>query len=134
MVDITAWNTLHLTEAALPLLRGQETFSIRKRVRLAKPTKGKKGARGEGKGGRPSIVVDEKDAPLFAALRVLRAEIAAEAGVPPYVVCHDRTLADVVALKPRTIDQLKLVHGMGEAKIAKYGTQLLEVVGRFHAA
>ena len=48
--------------------------------------------------------------------------------MPPYVICHDRSIADMVAMKPRNPDELKLVNGMGEAKVAKYGKHFLAVV------
>ncbi|MGD9828752.1 MAG: DNA helicase RecQ [Hyphomicrobiaceae bacterium] len=131
VVDITQWNTLQLTESAVPLLRGEEAFRVRRRVKLPKAEKGRRSGRGAGKGARPGILIAETDQPFWAALRALRAELAAEGNVPPYVVCHDRTLADVVHLKPQTLEHLKLVNGLGEAKIAKYGRQLLAVVARF---
>ena len=59
--------------------------------------------------------------------------MARAAGVPPYVVATDRTLRDIAALRPATAAELEQAHGIGPAKVARYGDGLLEVVRR-HAA
>lgn len=61
----------------------------------------------------------------FQALRLLRTEIAREQGVPPYVVFHDKTLREMVARSPRTLDDLAQVQGVGEAKLERYGERFL---------
>jgi ATP-dependent DNA helicase RecQ len=55
-------------------------------------------------------------------------ELSRRESVPPYVIASDRTLRDMAMLRPRTIDELLLVHGIGPAKAEKYGSRLLEVV------
>ena len=65
--------------------------------------------------------LQEHEVELYRALREVRGDLAREANVPPYIVCHDRSLIDMVRLKPRTRDELKLVHGMGEARVTRYG-------------
>ena len=49
-------------------------------------------------------------------------------GVPPYVVASDRTLREIAAQRPRTVDDLLLIHGIGPAKAKRYGKGLLAVV------
>jgi len=66
--------------------------------------------------------------PLFEALRVRRRELAAEAGVPPYVVFHDAVLRDLAADKPRTKAALSRISGVGAAKLERYGEAFLEVI------
>jgi ATP-dependent DNA helicase RecQ len=86
---------------------------------------------GAARGGLRSRAADELDeaaSALFEALRRRRLEIAREERVPPYVVASDRTLRDVALLKPRSLGELKLAHGIGEAKAARYGERLLAVV------
>ena len=68
--------------------------------------------------------------PVFESLRRLRLELAREESVPAYVVASDRTLRDIALLRPRTLDELKLAHGIGPAKAERYGRQLLEAVAR----
>jgi ATP-dependent DNA helicase RecQ len=65
---------------------------------------------------------------LFEALRQHRLEVAREAGVPPYVVASDRTLRDIANLRPRNADELALAHGIGPAKLERFGAGLLAVV------
>jgi ATP-dependent DNA helicase RecQ len=73
-------------------------------------------------------VLGERDRALFDALRAYRLKRAAASGVPPYVVASDRTLREIAAQRPRTIDQLLVIHGIGPTKARRYGKGLLEVV------
>ncbi|MDX2238093.1 MAG: DNA helicase RecQ [Hyphomonadaceae bacterium] len=68
------------------------------------------------------------DAALFQALRAWRREAAAKAGAPPYVIFHDQTLADITRQKPESLRALGAISGIGEAKLAKYGEAVLEVL------
>ncbi len=68
------------------------------------------------------------DASLFERLRALRLSLAKEQGIPAYVVCHDRTLMEIAADKPRDRDALSRVAGMGPARMEAYGDKLLEIV------
>jgi len=70
------------------------------------------------------------DRALFDALRAYRLKRASASGVPPYVVASDRTLREIAALRPRTIDELLGVYGIGPAKARRYGRGLLEVVAQ----
>jgi len=78
----------------------------------------------------PEVALSPQDAALLDALRAHRLEVARAAGVPPYVVAHDRTLRDLVELKPATSGELLMAHGMGPAKAERYGAGLLAVVAR----
>ncbi len=75
---------------------------------------------------------DGVDRTLFEALRALRRELAAERGVPPYVVFHDATLRDIARRRPASPQELLRVHGIGEAKARAYGAAVLATV-RSHA-
>ena len=66
--------------------------------------------------------------PLFEALRARRRELAAEAGVPPYVIFHDSTLREMAEQKPVTLAALAQVSGVGEAKLERYGAAFVEVI------
>jgi ATP-dependent DNA helicase RecQ len=66
--------------------------------------------------------------PLFEALRERRRAIAAEAGVPPYVVFHDSTLRGIAAARPASLGELAQVQGVGEAKLARYGDAMLDAL------
>jgi len=66
--------------------------------------------------------------PLFEALRARRRELAAEAGVPPYVVFHDSTLREMAELKPTTLHALSRVSGVGAAKLERYGEAFVDLI------
>ena len=62
---------------------------------------------------------------LFARLRVLRRRLADEKRVPAYVVFTDRTLLEMAARRPRTLDELLAVPGVGRRKLEQYGELFL---------
>ncbi len=65
---------------------------------------------------------------LFIKLKAKRLEIAKEQKVPPYLVFHDKTLIEMVKLKPKTLAEMANVSGVGEAKIKQYGKIFLEIL------
>ena len=68
------------------------------------------------------------DRELFEELRVLRMEIARRRRVPPYVIFHDTTLAAIARRRPATADELAKISGVGQAKLERYGADVLRVV------
>ena len=69
--------------------------------------------------------------PLFEALRAKRRELAASAGVPPYVIFHDATLRDMAQIRPKSLRDMALVSGIGARKLEDYGDAFLAVIRRF---
>jgi ATP-dependent DNA helicase RecQ len=68
------------------------------------------------------------DRDLFEELRVLRMEIARRRRVPPYVIFHDTTLREIARIKPKTIDELRHVYGVGDRKAQDLGELVIGVV------
>lgn len=66
-----------------------------------------------------------EDSPLFEKLRALRREIAQESGLPPFVVFSDRSLKDMVALRPLTDEAFLEVNGVGRTKLERYGAAFI---------
>lgn len=66
--------------------------------------------------------------PLFEALREARRSLAAESGVPAYVVFHDSTLREIAAARPSSLAELSRVQGVGEAKLQRYGAAMIDAV------
>lgn len=66
--------------------------------------------------------------PLFEALRETRRKLAADAGVPPYVIFHDSTLREIAARKPINLNELSKVQGVGAAKLERYGQAMLDAL------
>jgi DNA helicase-2/ATP-dependent DNA helicase PcrA len=73
------------------------------------------------------------DAPALAALKAWRKERAKADGVPAYVVFHDRTLEQLAIRLPRREGELLDVAGVGPVKVARYGSEVMQVLGRFGA-
>jgi len=71
------------------------------------------------------------DSDLFDVLREVRLRLARERGVPPYVIFHDTTLRDMVARRPRTVDDLHDVYGVGAKKAADFGDAFLDAIRTF---
>lgn len=115
-----AYGGLSFGPAAKPILKGEENVTI------AMPPPRKRASRRRGAEGP----VD----PLFEALRAKRRELAAESGVPPYVVFHDSTLREIAEAKPQSLSELARVQGVGEAKLKRYGDAMLAAVAGFEEA
>ncbi len=84
---------------------------------------------------RPAIsrvTVPLDDPRLFERLRRLRAELAEEEGVAPFVIFHDKTLRTIANQKPLTPDALLDIPGIGDVKVERYGRRVLAVVSGEH--
>ena len=77
----------------------------------------------------PELVTEEDEA-LFQRLRALRKSLADEAGMPPYIVFNDKTLREMVRLRPQNEEELLRVSGVGQTKLERYGTAFLEELAR----
>jgi ATP-dependent DNA helicase RecQ len=113
-------------DAVRAVFRGERPVAMRKA-----PEGGEKPTRGRGRKSREAMAISASDRPLFEALRAWRAAEAKAQHVPPYVIFHDRTLAEIAAVKPGSRAALARLNGVGEAKLAHYGEAVLEVVGTF---
>ncbi|MDH7453599.1 DNA helicase RecQ [Luteimonas composti] len=128
-VDAEGHGGLRLSEAARPVLRGEQPVLLRKESLR----KGRR-ERGDGRGARPAIDIPAADRPLFEALRGLRTRLARDQGVPPYVIFHDATLREIARQRPQTPGDLALIGGIGAGKIERYGDEVLDVVAEIEAA
>lgn len=121
-VDVDGHGSVQLTEAARPVLRGEQSLHLRQ---LAKNEGG--GARKSGRK-KSAVVIADQDQPLWEALRRLRKQFSDLAGVPAYIVFNDSTLADMIALKPRDESEMSMVSGVGQHKLEQYGDDFLELI------
>ena len=69
-----------------------------------------------------------REGPLFDAMRALRLEIAQEQGVPPFVIFHDSTLREMAAQRPESLERMRLISGVGDTKLQRYGNPFLKVI------
>ena len=70
----------------------------------------------------------DADPALLARLKSWRTEEARRRSVPPYVIFQDRTLAAIAAVRPAGVEELSRVKGIGPAKLAAYGEELLRLI------
>ncbi|WP_323781121.1 DNA helicase RecQ [Thalassovita sp.] len=108
---------LRMTEAARPILRGEDQITLRKDS-IAKAQR------------RPAVkaLVSDEDAPLLSALKAKRRALAEAARVPAYIIFNDRTLIEMAETRPGTLDEMARIGGVGAKKLEHYGTDFLTVI------
>jgi len=122
--DIGAYGSLSATERAQRLVDGEEGFQFRQP--RARKGAGRQKRRGRDAADLPALT-SEQDA-VLGRLKALRREIAAERGVPAYVVFPDRTLEEMVVHNPATLDEMAKVRGVGAAKLQSFGRTFLDAL------
>jgi ATP-dependent DNA helicase RecQ len=114
-------------DAARAIFRKERVVRMREAApRKRRSKEERRAARGEKRAARAGL--EGEDAKLFERLRAWRLEAAHAAGVAPYVIFHDTTLAAIVEAKPATLAALSGVSGVGDAKLKRYGAQLLDLL------
>ncbi len=110
---------LGMTEAARPILRGEETDHAAPRhheratADAARP---------------PRRWSREEDAPLLSALKAKRRALAEAAALPAYIIFPDRTLIEMAEQRPANLDAMARISGVGAKKLEKYGSDFLSVI------
>ena len=115
--DPARHGALHLTEAAHPVLRGEEAVTLR---------------HDEMHRDKPAVVlraqVSEENEPLLSALKAKRRALAEAARVPAYVIFPDRTLIEMAERRPLDLDAMAQISGVGAKKLQSYGRDFLTVI------
>jgi len=115
--DTERHGALRMTDAARPILRGEESITLRRdTIASAQPRVAVR-----------ALVADE-DAPLLSALKAKRRALAEAAGVPAYVIFPDRTLIEMAEKRPADLDGMAGITGVGAKKLESYGAAFLEVI------
>ncbi len=109
---------LFVTEDGQQVLRGQAPFMLREDV-VAKKSRRRD---------KTQALPGDADAGVLAALKALRSELAHRQRQPAYVIFPDRTLIEMAQRRPRDLDALAEVHGVGIAKLEKYGAAFLAII------
>ncbi|MBU0486213.1 MAG: DNA helicase RecQ [Proteobacteria bacterium] len=120
--DVANYSVLKLTEAASPLLQGKQTLTMaepRVKVTATKKRLLKK-----------NIELDYNEE-LFQKLRLLRKELADQAGVPPFVVFGDKALVEMAAFLPRDNAALLEINGVGNHKLERYGAAFIREIKKY---
>jgi ATP-dependent DNA helicase RecQ len=116
------YGTLALTGASAQVLRKQRQVMLRREPERA--ARAPRARKAEASAGLPA-----EAAAVFDRLRAWRSARAKEQGVPAYVVFSDATLREIAATLPSSLAGLAGVSGIGEAKLARYGQQVLDLLG-----
>src|SRR6056297_2848813 len=108
---------LRMTDRARPILRDEESITLRRDTLVSKSR-------------RPAAkaLVSDEDAPLLSALKAKRRALAEAAKVPAYVVFNDRTLIEMAEKRPNSLDDMARIGGVGAKKLDKYGDDFLSVI------
>jgi ATP-dependent DNA helicase RecQ len=109
---------LRLNDASWEVMRGKRQVRLIQLARREKPAK----AQAEG------VSWEGVDRELFDALRGLRRQVAEERGVPPYVVFNDATLRELARVRPSSPERMRLVSGVGDARLRDFGERFLKVI------
>ncbi|WP_109635053.1 DNA helicase RecQ [Lentzea atacamensis] len=126
------YSTLVLTQTSAEVLGGKRQVLMRKDPTPARSST--RTAASAAASAKPKVDLSPEATPLFETLREWRAQQAREQGVPAYVIFHDATLKAIAASRPASLTELGGVSGVGQAKLTKYGDQILEVVAVAPAA
>ncbi len=115
--DPDRFGALRMTDAARPILRGEEQITLRRdtvdNARADAPIRAQ---------------VSDENADLLAALKAKRRILAEAQKVPSYVVFPDKTLIELAERRPTTLDQMMGISGIGAKKLESYGAAFLSVI------
>jgi ATP-dependent DNA helicase RecQ len=120
-VDHAGYGALRLTEAARPILRGENRVEMRHSVEAKSARSARRRIAYAPSGLAPG-------AGLLAQLKEWRREEARRQGVPAYVILHDATLAEIAQRAPRDIAALAEIPGIGQKRLERYGASLIGIV------
>ena len=120
-VNSDGFGTLVITEASAAVLSGARAVSLRREP--------ERPAKRSARAVKAGVSLGPDAAPVFETLRAWRAAEAKQQGVPAYVIFHDATLREIATGRPTSLAELGTVSGVGEAKLEKYGSSILEAIG-----
>ena len=117
--------TMSVTQTGLALLAGEQSLTVELEVGPSRPAL----KRSQSSKALTAGDLTAEALVRFDALRQWRLDTARRAEMPPYVIFHDKTLAEIARTRPVSIADLAAVPGVGPAKLERYGADLLAVIG-----
>jgi len=131
-MDMSKKGGLRLSAKCGPILRGKETFGLRKDPPPIKKTARRKTSRVLPDTPGKEMQIDVQfDQDLWERLRSLRLELARKFSLPAYTIFHDSTLKELANRLPVTLEEMMNISGIGQAKLDKYGELFLEVIKQY---
>jgi ATP-dependent DNA helicase RecQ len=122
MLAATEHGGLMLGPEARAVLKGEAGVSI-----AAPPPKARRSRRARDGASGPSAA-NPVGNPLFEALRDKRKALAAENGIPAYIILHDSVLREMALRSPETLAELAEIPGVGAKKLETWGGDFCEVI------
>ncbi|MBI3714271.1 MAG: DNA helicase RecQ [Burkholderiales bacterium] len=126
-VDYENFSSLKLTEDSRAVLRGESRIQLRQYKKAEKAVKHK---RQSAKDFAETNLNDTEQA-IFERLRWWRVETAKAHNTAAFIIFHDSTLREIAKAKPRTLDDLRGVSGVGAKKLESYGEELVKLIAEF---
>jgi ATP-dependent DNA helicase RecQ len=133
VVDHARHQVLALAPESRSLLRGEARLPIRRPKPAARASARGRAGSGRNAAGQRSAAdagLDDAGQALFESLREWRRSVAAERGLPPYVIFHDAVLRDIAAQRPLTLDALAGISGVGQRKLEAWGQAIIDLTDR----
>lgn len=121
-VDIEGYGSIFLTGKSAEILKDRQSFQIRKdsigKVSIKKVKKKKSDV----------SELEDESRNVFESLKSYRRDLAKQQNVPPYIIFHDTTLLEMAKELPVTLEDMRMISGVGESKLARYGEGFLEAI------
>jgi ATP-dependent DNA helicase RecQ len=117
-LDKNGYEVLRGREKFMGLLREEEEQEERTEMKTAKVK-------------ATAVQLGEDDRELFEKLRGKRKELATLYQLPPYLIFSDKTLSAMAVSSPRLPEDLLNIHGVGEAKLERYGKIFFDIIHHF---
>jgi len=118
--ELTALGYLQITDDAYPVLKltGKSEAVLKGLEKVALILT-------QTTGDREPAIAPPFEAALLAELKSIRRDIAMHENLPAYIILSDATLQEMAAYLPQSLDELRLISGFGDVKLARYGREFL---------
>lgn len=121
-VDMVGHGGLQITKEGFAFLKEKQTIELGKYQKIKKSNNKTENNK------EKTQLENIEDEKLFQLLKEKRLEISKEKKLPPYVIFHDKTLIEIAKLKPKSLNEMLNITGIGKAKIENYGKIFLEII------
>lgn len=121
-IDTDKFNIVKMSEAGKKALKEKVKIEFRLETQPEKKSKEKK------KSSQAPKDIQHGNQDLFNALKKARFALSAKKKIPPYMIFHDKTIKEIANKRPKQLNDLKKISGLGEKKISTYGQLILNIV------
>lgn len=126
-VDYENYSALKLTERSRAVLRSEITIQLRQYKKAEKAVKHKRQSAKD----FSETNLSESEQAIFERLRWWRVETAKAHNTAAFIIFHDSTLREIAKAKPRSMEDLRGVTGVGAKKLESYGAEIVKLIAEF---